>query len=242
MTREDGEAPVPGGKLLWGDRQRPGRGPRPALSLERIVREGVEAADTEGLAALSMQRLAARLGVGTMSLYRYVPSKDELVVLMFDEVIGEPPATDPGDWRGSLRDWALGLREIFHRHPWTLAVVGTSRVMGPHELAWTEAALYAISDTGLVPDAMMDVLFMVNGYVRGAAQLSVDPAHGPVLDLPAVLRSEWRDRFPTMTALLATDTLAEQYDHRSERGFDFGLQRVLDGVDLFLRTRPRPGD
>ncbi|MEV4760331.1 TetR/AcrR family transcriptional regulator [Micromonospora sp. NPDC049559] len=241
MTTEDRDSPgPPGGRLLWESRQRPGRGPRPALSLERIVREGIEVADTEGLATLSMQRLAARLGAGTMSLYRYVPSKDELVVLMFDAIIGDPPATDPADWRGSLRGWALGVREAFHRHPWALAVAGSSRVMGPNETAWTEAALYALSGTGLPPDAMMDMLFLVNGYVRGAAQLSVDPAHGPVFDLTAVLESERRDRYPTLLAVVTSDEVTEAYDHRTDRGFEWGLRRVLDGIDLFLTARREP--
>ena len=81
--------PIRGLVLLWGRRERPTRGPKPALDIERIVRAGVEVADAEGLEALSMRKVAGRLGVGTMSLYRYVPSKQELLDLMFDATLAE---------------------------------------------------------------------------------------------------------------------------------------------------------
>src|ERR1700729_1512024 len=77
--------------LLWGTRDRPRRGPRPSLSLDRIVAEAIALADEEGLANLSMQHLAERLGCAKMALYRYVPGKSELVALMVDAALGDPP-------------------------------------------------------------------------------------------------------------------------------------------------------
>lgn len=77
-------------EVLWGPGPRPTRGPKPALSLERIARAGIEAADSDGLAAISMQRVAERLGFTKMSLYRYVPGKAELIALMTDTAIGAP--------------------------------------------------------------------------------------------------------------------------------------------------------
>src|ERR1700733_7935915 len=108
--------------LLWGTRDRPRRGPRPSLSLERIVAEAVSLADAEGLANLSMQHLAERLGCAKMALYRYVPGKSELVALMVDAALGDPPEAPPEtsptsptgrtpvagerQWRTVLRLWA----------------------------------------------------------------------------------------------------------------------------------------
>src|SRR6201999_1132768 len=83
-------------ELLWGDPQRPRRGPKPSLSLERIVAEAIALADADGLANLSMQHLAERLGCAKMALYRYVPGKAELVALMVDAGLGDPPSAPPG--------------------------------------------------------------------------------------------------------------------------------------------------
>src|SRR5580693_4325150 len=94
--------------LLWGNRPSPRRGPKPSLSLKRIVIEAIALADAEGLASLSMQHLAERLGCAKMALYRYVPGKAELVALMVDAGLGDPPLP-PGDatWRSVLQLWAM---------------------------------------------------------------------------------------------------------------------------------------
>ena len=110
-------------ELLWGLREAGSRGPRRGLSLARIVEAGISVAQTEGVAALSMARIAKELGVGTMSLYRYVESKDELLQTMVDTALGTPPAPGAGeDWRAGLMRWAVGVRAAYHGHPWTLRV------------------------------------------------------------------------------------------------------------------------
>src|SRR5689334_21730378 len=96
-------------ELAWGRRPRPTRGPTPGLTLERIVGAGSKVAMTEGIGSLSMTRVAAELGVGTMSLYRYITAKDELLTLMVDTALGLPPEAPPGeDWRSGLARWAVG--------------------------------------------------------------------------------------------------------------------------------------
>src|SRR6185369_13421325 len=90
--------------LAWGLKERPGKGPRPGLSLDRIVAAGVKVAAAEGLGAVSMSRVASELGAATMSLYRYVPAKHELLDLMVDAAMGAPPEPDPAlGWRAGLR-------------------------------------------------------------------------------------------------------------------------------------------
>src|SRR6516165_5850819 len=106
-------------ELAWGRRQKATRGPKPGLTLDRIVAAGIKVAMTEGIGALSMTRVAAELGVGTMSLYRYVSAKDELLTLMVDTALGLPPEAPAGeDWRSGITRWAVGIRTAYHRHPW----------------------------------------------------------------------------------------------------------------------------
>lgn len=254
---EDASSVEPGAALLWGVRQSPTRGPKPALRVEQIVGTAVDIADAEGLAVLSMQRLATDLGVGTMSLYRYLPGKSELESLMLDAVIGDPPTIEPRYWRRSLRRWARGNRDIFRRHPWTLTVAVAPRLLGPNETAWTEAALRAVSHTGLPADAMLGVVYAVNSYVRGAVQLSVRAVgdDGPRFD-PGLLRHlGLQDRYPILMGLAdgpAAGSGPERAgsararperagrgesgtaDDLSETQFEFGLARVLDGVQALI--------
>src|SRR6202044_3854644 len=128
--------------LLWGTRDRPRRGPRPSLSLDRIVAEAIALADEEGLANLSMQHLAERLGCAKMALYRYVPGKAELVALMVDAALGDPPQPPartgaPGGrpWREVLRLWATTIFGRYRAHPWAIEATAGIRPAGPHEMA-----------------------------------------------------------------------------------------------------------
>ncbi len=145
MTDDDEDLIPPSIQLAWGRRQRPTRGPKPGLTLDRIVAAGIKVAMTEGIGALSMTRVAAELGVGTMSLYRYVAAKDELLTLMVDGALGMPPPAPPGeDWRSGLRRWAVGVRDAYRRHPWALRVPISAPPMGPNNVAWLENALRAL--------------------------------------------------------------------------------------------------
>lgn len=108
----------------WGLRERPTKGPRPGLTLERIVDAAVALAVREGLAAVSMGRVAKELGVATMSLYRYVAAKDELYVLMLDAAVGPPGPPPPADagWREALTAWAEAYRQALQRNRWSLRI------------------------------------------------------------------------------------------------------------------------
>ena len=109
-TDDDLDLP-PSIALAWGLREAGSRGPRRALTLEQIAEAGIRVAVSEGVGALSMGRIAQELGVGTMSLYRYVAAKDELLLIMVDTALGAPPPAGPGeDWRAGLTRWAAGLR------------------------------------------------------------------------------------------------------------------------------------
>lgn len=238
MTEQDEPARGRDAELLWGARQRPTRGPKPSLRLEDIVRVAIDIADAEGLDALSMQRIAAELGAGTMSLYRYVPGKNELVSLMLDTAIGAPPTVDTtSGWRAALDHWAHATLAVFQRHPWALATATTRRTLGPNETAFAETALRALAGTGLDPTTMMDTLMLLNGFVRGTAQLTVPaPEQGegqPHLSADLIRESGSAHRFPTlMTVFEAAATEPE----RPQRGFEYGLQRILDGIEAHVNA------
>lgn len=225
--------------LLWGVPGGRRRGPRPALSRERIVSAAIEIADAAGLDALSMERVAGRLGAATMALYRHVPGKNELVSLMLEAAIGEPPMLpEDAGWRPGLAGWSRASRDVFLRHPWALPLVTSPRVMGPNELGWTEAALRAVSPTGLPRGALLEVLMVVNGYVRGAA---VDLTGGPrVPSLDALRRSGRLGDYPLFASVLAQASVPETAASGADR-FEFGLARVLDGIERFVRSQGGAG-
>jgi AcrR family transcriptional regulator len=239
--------------LLWGAQKPPTRGPKPGLSVERIVRTAVELADAEGLAALTMRRVADRLGVGTMSLYTYVPGKAELLDLMLDTVLGELAAPDgaAGGWRDRLERSARAHWALYQRHPWVLQVSGARALLGPNETAQFEASLHAVSGVGLSGREMILVVSLLTGYVRGAAQGAMEAAHAA--QHTGVTDEQWwaarepifdqyydRSRYPTLTSLEqdgAFRPLEGDLDYNLQNAldsFEFGLQRVLDGIESFI--------
>jgi len=210
--------------LLWTGLEAGTAPSRRPLSRARIVAAAVAVADAEGLDAVSMPRLARELGTAPMSLYRHVPHKDALVDLMLDAAIGPPPGVGEGTWRERLATWARANLAVFRRHPWTLPLVTAARRMGPHECAWGESALRAITEADLSPRDRGRVLLLVNAYVRGAAVPVADRAPEPA----AIERSGRGGELPLMLALLDAPPPGPGDD---DGGFEFGLARVLDGVE-----------
>src|SRR6201992_765823 len=190
--------------LLWGTPQRPRRGPKPSLSLERIVTEAIALADAEGLANLSMQHLAERLGCAKMALYRYVPGKAELVALMVDAGLGDPPEGPGGaSWQAVLRRWAMTIFDRYRAHPWAIEASAGARPTGPQEMAWMEIALGALADTGLTGPERLDGVVLGNGHVRSLVQVTSpgqqDLEAGMARQVGAVLAAQ-PDRYPQVLA------------------------------------------
>ncbi|MFF4606812.1 TetR/AcrR family transcriptional regulator [Streptomyces sp. NPDC001339] len=241
-------------ELLWGGRGRPSRGPKPALSLERITRTAIALADAGGLGAVSMQRVAGELDFTKMSLYRYVPGKSELVALMIDAAMGAPPGApaapdaaghgeDSGGWRGALRAWAEALADVYRRHPWLLSAAVGPRVMGPNELGWTEYAVAALAGTGLSGGEQLDAVVVVSGHIRAIAQVSVSMGLGssrakdPEQVVSAALNELLvgrSDRFPAVAAAVAS---AGAEEAARNQAWEFGLERILDGLEVCMAGR-----
>ncbi|MFC7340067.1 TetR/AcrR family transcriptional regulator [Saccharopolyspora griseoalba] len=225
-------------QLLWGGRERPARGPKPSLSVDRIVAEGIALADGEGLPALSMQRLATELGVGTMSLYRYVPSKDDLIALMLDAAVGAPPRISArAGWRSAMETWARSCAEVFGRHPWVLSLVARPRTMGPNEVAYVEVALAALSGTGLSPAEKLNTVVLVNGFVRGIAPFvaTARATEHTMIDTELIAELGRGEAYPNVTEVMGE--LAERKPRKSDSPFEYGLRRILDGVAARVDAR-----
>lgn len=233
--------------LLWGTRPRASRGPKPALSLEEIARAGIAIADAEGLGALSMRRIAEELGFTTMSLYRHVPGKTELLAVMIDTAIGDalPLPVVEGDWRVRLEAWAYQNLALLLRHPWMLVVDSPDSQTGPHKLAWIEAGLQAIAETGLDGGEMLAVALSVYVYAHGSAQVfslwweEATPSWAP--GSPLMQRVASDDRFPLLQAILASGALDEADEDEPAESFAFGLQRMLDGIAAYIASRMTSG-
>jgi AcrR family transcriptional regulator len=239
-------------ELLWGTAERPRRGPRPKLTVDRIVAVALEIADAEGLPALSMRRVAERLDTSTMSLYTYVPGKAELVDVMFDRVLAEQarPAGDPaGDWRARLEriaheDWAL-----YMRHPWLLQIATTRPPLGPNVSAKYEYELAAVAGIGLSDLEMDMVVSLVARFTQGVARVAVEAAqaerHTGMTDLQwwqahAPLLAEVMDGSAYPHAGRVGQAVGERYGAASippDETFRFGLARLLDGLAGYLERR-----
>jgi AcrR family transcriptional regulator len=200
------------------------------LSRERIVAAAIELADTDGLGALSMARLAERLGCGTMSLYRHVANKDELLTFMLSAAPAPPPTAGPSDWRGALADWAAGLWDVYHRHPWVLQTAAAGPPADPGQLAWLDAGLAALGATGLAERDKLAAVMAVLHYVRGAAALAIDAGQVDGPEYPALLRRLLdADRFPALAAAVEAGVFDDaDDDHLAE--FRSGLGQLLDGI------------
>ena len=247
MTDGDGPA-LPGSiELAWGLRNQATRGPRPGLTLDRIVAAGIKIALTEGLGALSMGRVANELGVSTMALYRYVSAKDELLTLMVDTGLGSPPPAEPNDdWRSGLTRWARAVRASYQRHPWALRVPISGPPIGPNNVAWLDNALQCLANTPLTEDQKLSTVLLVSGHVRNEATLSADiaaasggqpvmPSYGSLLR-----RLTTADQFPALHQAIESGSLDEDDDLDTE--FNFGLERILDGIESLIdRFGERPG-
>ncbi|MET7750241.1 TetR/AcrR family transcriptional regulator [Micromonospora sp. NPDC005367] len=221
-----------------------------ALDIDRVVRTAVALADRDGLAGVTLAKIAKELDVTSMSLYRYVGSKEELLVLMGDEATGPAPdlPTRSDDWRSGLRAWAYALRAVHARHAWLSHLPTSGPPSGPNAISWMDACLRALRDTELDWGTKVGILTLLSGYVRNAAQLSVDLAEGrrdSGLDQPQVEQEYGRalaglvdgERFPEVAALF-TSGLFEQPppDDPEQADFDLGLDLIFDGVAAAIRA------
>lgn len=228
--------------VAWGGKPLPSRGPKPTLSTDHIARSAIRLADVEGLAAVTMQRVARELGVTTMALYRYFPGKADLVALMIDSASDSSlqfgKASLP--WSNRLKEWARRCLAIYRNHPWFLeATSARPTVMGPNELSWMEAALAMLAESGLGPEEKHHAFLAIIGLVRGHAtfqQIGTRTSAGKewARELTQVLQSE-ADRYPILLNAIRSGAFSQKVDG----AFEFGLDCILDGIRAHASRRSR---
>ncbi|MEU4389934.1 TetR/AcrR family transcriptional regulator [Kribbella sp. NPDC023855] len=222
--------------LLWGDPLPPTRGPKPAMTVEGITGAAIALADTDGLDAVSMQRVAAALSFTKMALYRYVPGKAELVALMTDVAMGLPPDRPRRPWREALMTWALDLYAAFEKHPWLLLSTVGRRELGPNELTWMDHGVRALTESGLNGGQQLDAVLTVVGHVRTVAQQSLSMPGGSTgvteehitSALSEVLATQ-SERFPGLAVAMRS------IDGQQNKGLTFGLDVILDGLEVLIK-------
>jgi AcrR family transcriptional regulator len=227
--------PQPSNLIWMRDRE---RGARPMLSEDRIVRCAIELADTEGIDALSMRRIAAKLGTGTTSLYRHITNKDELIELMVDAVYGErtPSGRPDDDWRSQLAAVAREFRTALLRHPWLAQQASRRPALGPNVIRGLDHAL------GIVAKATDDatlagmVVNALNTYVLGS--VATELAELEAQRSTGMTEEEWRDSVGAYVQQVVDSgqyphfnrRIVEADDPDAEARFEFGLTCLLDGM------------
>lgn len=225
-------------RLLWEGLPESRKGPRPALTLTQIVTAAIALADADGIEALSMRRLAAELGVGTMSLYRYVPTKDELLNLMLDQVLASQIGrTEPGaPWRENLTAMAEKGRTMYLRYPWLLQVNWSRPVLGPNAIAQMDETVAGLSELPFGDQEKMMVVSAVDAYVTGSVREEIRYAQAAAetglaeeefwnYQVPVLVRAMESGKYPAMAALSE-----DVFDADWEDSFALGLQFMLDGI------------
>jgi AcrR family transcriptional regulator len=251
--------PLPPGLDLLGRRERGKRGPRPGLSADAIVDAAMRIADAEGMEAVSMARVASELGFTTMSLYRHVANKEELLQLMWDASANgaKDLVLEGDDWRAKLRMWAVIQRDILDLHSWIAQMPMAGPPLSPNSMHFVERALEAMEGTGLRNADKMRVIGLISFYTLSDARMSNEAARAAkkameameagqppdptiILSYAALLR-ELIDQptFPRLYQLAWSDDTEAQQDPRAEFLFDIDL--ILDGVQVLIDRRRAGG-
>lgn len=236
-------------ELLWGVHGPAKRGPKPRFSTDDVVQAAIAIADRDGLQAISMRSVAQAVGVSPMAIYTYVPSKSELLGLMFDRVMGEGEELPPGlSWRESLAFMARSRWNLAQRRPWLLGLALHRPPLGPNLMARVESIMRALDGTGLTEiekDLMVDVL---HNYIEGALheareareaeqRSGLTDAQWIAIVEPALQERLDPERFPHLLRL--GEAWREQRHLMTDPSYRFeqGLEVVLDGIGAFIARR-----
>ncbi|GAA3515354.1 TetR/AcrR family transcriptional regulator [Actinocatenispora rupis] len=231
-------------RLLWREPgAAPRRGPRQTLSIDAVVDAGTAVADAEGLAAVSMRRLATDLGVSTMTMYTYVPGKAELVDAMLDAAYARMPRPDTTGrpWRERLTAVADANRALCRTHPWVAGVHTARPTLGPGAMARYEYELSALDGLGLSDVEMDDALTYLTGFVYGCARAEAD-ARAAATDSAMNDEQWWAANAPLLAKVFDAEAYplaarvgtaagtAHGAAYDADHAYTFGLARVLDGL------------
>ena len=258
----------PGLDVLWGRRGSGSRGPRRGLSIDAVVAAAIRLADADGLESVSMARVAEELGFTTMSLYRYVTSKDELLQLMWNASAHgtETLELEGNDWRSRLRHWAIVQREMIDRHPWITQMPMAAPPVAPNSLRFVELGLEAMDETGLADRDKIRIIGLLSSYTLSEARMAYDGARAVAqaqaaaaetqpADAPAQNETQvpqWtfegllrelvdEDTYPRLHRLAWSEPADGQADADERQEFLFGVDRILDSTQVLIDPAGRRG-
>ena len=238
MLDKAGESPLPHGlSLAWGFPPSSRPGPKPTYTVADIVDAALDLADREGATAMSLPKIARALNLTPNALYRYVNSKDELVLLVFDAGAGPPPSDLPADWRAGAAAWARALIDRYRTRPWLVHLPIRGAPVTPNLLGWLESLLVPLADTGLRPGDQLSCATLLDSYARSIVALADGLATSNAAPVQSAevfgfLLPRLADRgYPLIAAMLTSGVYAD-----SPNGLDpeFGLTRILDGIERLI--------
>ena len=243
MSTDDPIEQLPSGiALAWGVAATPQRGPKREMSVEKIVDAAIEIADAEGIQAVSMSAVAKRLGYTPMSLYRYVSSKDDLLLLMQEEATGLPPEAgeDQPGWRARLQELYEAASQVYVSQPWLLSLPITGSPITPNSSAWLEAGLEALAETFLTQGERMAASLLVTGAARWKGMVMAgyeeeSRTTGRSAEEVAVREAQLFDAvitvdgYPSLRKAIDAGVFTSESDP-----FDFGLELGLDGLEAYI--------
>lgn len=240
--------------LIWGRSRRRSRGPRPSLTLEQVARAAIDLADAEGLESVSMKRLAEVLKVGTMTLYTYVPDKATLLQVMLDRAVSEVALPEGAvGWQQYLRHSAVALLDLYRKHPWMMQINVEGPPITPSQMRYLESMLRALHPTGMSHQESLDVALSLSYFVLGAAKLTsgivqAEDASALSGEQSQAERAEaFRSildpaEFPmVLEAMTSPPSGPPPSDMLDSLGFQFGLDRFIDGISAYIGARSSAG-
>ncbi|WP_240941199.1 TetR/AcrR family transcriptional regulator [Paenibacillus sp. HB172176] len=250
LKDEDLDA-LPGGVALsWGIVKKPRRGPKGELSIKKIVDTAVSIADEDGLAAVSMSRVAQSLGFTTMSLYRYVTSKNDLLVLMQDAAceIDIPEENEGAGWREELRQYVFACMKVFREHPWFGDIPIQSVPLAPNNLLVIDWTLRIMKDFPINDFEKMSFVLLLSSYARAAGMIERDMQQalkeGDTLEAfsglsytAALKKLVTKERFPFLFPVLMSGAYTGETESPIGDDLAFGLEIILDGIEQYIETR-----
>jgi AcrR family transcriptional regulator len=245
--------------LLWrtvdAQQQRTSPGPKPGLSVDEIVDAAIALADAEGMAALSMRAVGKHLGRTGMALYTYIPSKSELVDLMYDRVLGELPTEYDlsAGWRAAVTEWARTYWEFLLRHPWVLQVSSARPVLGPNEFATMETLIRVFDGLPIPALVLKHIVGTLTSFVGGTARTVAETRQAPAAT--GMSEDDWwyarsaaltdtvpdfAERFPAAVRMEADsevvhDNSMPYLERAALQTFTAGLGFLLDGIEATIR-------
>jgi AcrR family transcriptional regulator len=236
--------------LAWGVAANPQRGPRREMTVERIVEAAIEVADAEGLSAVSMAAVAARLGYTPMSLYRYVSAKDDLVLLMQESATGVPPDSvrDETGWRNRLLALFRAQVQVYLDHPWMIDVAISGSPVTPNSAAYLDAMISAVAETPLTDEERVAVALLVTGqsrwygivqagYAKASRDRGMSPAEVTVYEDALFDALIDAGEFPELRRAVDAGVFRSEADP-----FAFGFDRTLDGIEAYIARLTAEGE